>query len=115
MGELSKLYAIGDIIFLGASLVPLGGQNPVEPALWAKPILSGPSYEDFEEIFVHLLKKGGAIIVRSARELGESFNMLLEEPEKARLMGNNAKEVVLSLKGASQRHASVILRLSPNI
>ena len=115
MGELSKLYAIGDIIFLGASLVPLGGQNPVEPALWAKPILSGPSYEDFEEIFVHFLKKGGAIIVRSARELGESFNMLLEEPEKARLMGNNAKEVVLSLKGASQRHASVILRLSPNI
>jgi len=110
IGELSKLYALGDVVFLGASLVPLGGQNPVEPALWAKPIISGPSYEDFEEIFVNLINRGGALIVKTPTELGESINKMLEDPSLAFKIGKNARQAVLSLKGASQRHALLILK-----
>jgi 3-deoxy-D-manno-octulosonic-acid transferase len=46
-GELFKVYSAATIVFCGASLVPLGGQNPLEPAVWGKVVFYGPSMEDF--------------------------------------------------------------------
>ncbi|HDZ90991.1 MAG TPA: hypothetical protein ENH37_10005, partial [Deltaproteobacteria bacterium] len=48
-GELFNIYSVATVVFCGASLVPLGGQNPLEPAAWGRPVLYGPSMEDFQD------------------------------------------------------------------
>ena len=50
IGELQATYSIASIVFCGGSLVPLGGQNILEPAAWGKAVLYGPSMEDFLDL-----------------------------------------------------------------
>lgn len=109
MGELSKVYALADAAFLGSSMVPLGGQNPVEPAIWEKPIITGPSYEDFSYIFEELFRKEAAILVRDKKGLLDAFLALLTDEEKAQTMGRQAKKVIESLRGATKRNVELIL------
>lgn len=109
MGELARIYAVADVVFLGSSLVPLGGQNPVEPAIWSKPIITGPSYEDFAYIYEELLKRRGAVVVRGPEKLQEAFLKLLEDTRLLKEMGKNAKEAVVALAGATQRNLRILL------
>ncbi|MFN3533838.1 MAG: 3-deoxy-D-manno-octulosonic acid transferase [Desulfatiglandales bacterium] len=111
MGELSRIYAVGDVVFLGSSLVPLGGQNPVEPALWEKPIITGSSYEDFSYIFEELFREGSCILVRSERELFQSFLDLLVNPIRAQEIGRKAKLTVERLRGATRRNVELIIQV----
>jgi 3-deoxy-D-manno-octulosonic-acid transferase len=60
-GELFNIYSVATLVFCGASLVPLGGQNPLEPAAWGKPILYGPHMEDFMDAKEMLESTGGSI------------------------------------------------------
>src|SRR5262249_23458847 len=50
MGYLSRLYALADVAVIGGSFVPQGGQNPIEPAAWGKPVLFGPDMHDFPDV-----------------------------------------------------------------
>jgi 3-deoxy-D-manno-octulosonic-acid transferase len=80
-GELFNIYSAGNIAFCGASLVPLGGQNPLEPAAWGTPVFHGPHMEDFSDA-VHLLKKHDADIeVQNASDLAEKVIHYLQNPE----------------------------------
>lgn len=110
-GELFKIYSVGTIVFCGASLVPLGGQNPLEPAAWGKVVLYGPSMEDFLDA-KDLLERGGASVpVSTPGELGEKILYLLGHPEESRAYGDRAREAVLKNQGAAEKHARAIERL----
>lgn len=109
IGELFTVYSIADVVFLGSSMVPLGGQNPVEPAMWEKPIITGPSYEDFSYIFEELIKRNAVTLVRDTKELLKALNELLKDDEKARIMGRRAKEIIEGLRGATERNVELIL------
>ena len=63
MGELASLYAVADVIFVGGSLVPVGGHNVVEPALHAKAVVFGPHMTNFREAAALLLRADAAIQV----------------------------------------------------
>jgi len=110
-GELFKIYSIGTIVFCGASLVPLGGQNPLEPAVWGKVVLYGPYMEDFLDAKDLLERAGACVPVSTARELGEKVLWLLGHPEESRAYGERAREAVLKNQGAAEKHARAIERL----
>jgi 3-deoxy-D-manno-octulosonic-acid transferase len=107
-GELFNIYSIASFVFCGASLVPLGGQNPLEPAVWGKPVLYGPHMEDFLDAKKMLESAGGSMRISDSRELAEIFSNLLENPQKARDMGDRAREAAFQTRAAAHRHADVI-------
>jgi len=110
-GELFKVYSVGTIVFCGASLVPLGGQNPLEPAVWGKTVLYGPSMEDFLDAKDLLERAEASIPVSTPVELGKKILYLLRHPEESKAYGDRAREAVLKNQGAAEKHARAIKRL----
>jgi 3-deoxy-D-manno-octulosonic-acid transferase len=107
MGELKHAYGLSDLVFIGKSMgltpVGVGGQNPLEPAAWSKPILFGPRMENFEEVARDLLGVGGAIKVESEEDLIHEASELLEDREVARQMGTAAFSLIEQSLGAAGR------------
>ena len=108
IGDLFDTYSIGDIIFCGASLVPKGGQNIMEAAVWGKAVLYGPSMEDFKIAKEILEQDNGGIQVSDKDDLYDKIIYLLKNPEELNKMGENAKNAVLANKGASKRNIKLI-------
>jgi 3-deoxy-D-manno-octulosonic-acid transferase len=103
IGALKRLYALADVAFVGGSLSPDGGHNPLEPAAFAKPVLFGPDMRDFHHIAEMLTRAGGARQITPHEPLGKLLLELLTDPASARRMGQRARGVFLSNKGAVQR------------
>ena len=108
MGLLKTLYAVSDIAFIGGSLVKFGGHNPLEPAVFSKPILFGEDMSDFSDISKMLLEAGGAVCVKDAKDLYSVVVSLMENDEKSLEMGKNALSVFTANKGAVQKTVEVI-------
>ncbi len=111
IGELQSTYSIASIVFCGGSLVPLGGQNILEAAVWGKPVFFGPSMEDFLDAKDLLDKTGGGIQVRDGRELAEKALYFFDHPEEAERIGRLAKKAVVLNQGSARKHAMVLQRL----
>lgn len=110
-GELFKLYGIGTINFCGASLVSLGGQNPLEPAAWGKAAFYGPSMEDFLDATDLLESVGGGIQVSSPADFAEKALWFLTHPEELEDRGANAGEALMQNRQSAEKHARVIVKL----
>ena len=110
-GELFRLYSVGTINFCGASLVPLGGQNPLEAAGWGKVVLYGPSMEDFMDAKELLESVEAGIEVSGADALAQKALWLLEHPEALATLGGRARQLVMRNQGAAEKHARVIAGL----
>jgi 3-deoxy-D-manno-octulosonic-acid transferase len=76
IGELMRFYAISDLVFVGGSMVPVGGHNILEPASLSKPVLFGPHMSNFREITSMILKFGGGVQVADEKELEISLRLL---------------------------------------
>ncbi|MBI6953494.1 lipid IV(A) 3-deoxy-D-manno-octulosonic acid transferase [Pseudomonas sp. B21-023] len=103
MGELLFLYALADIAFVGGSLVPTGGHNPLEPAALALPVLMGPHVFNFLEISAMLREAGALQQVDDAEGLAAAVRRLVELPQDARRMGEAGRAVMRANQGALQR------------
>lgn len=108
IGELGRLYAAADVVFVGGSLIPHGGQNMLEPAALGKPTVFGPSYENFIEPVERLLAARGARLVPGEPELERALGELLDRPAEARAMGERGREAMLAARGATARTVAVI-------
>ncbi|MEW5735634.1 MAG: glycosyltransferase N-terminal domain-containing protein [Thermodesulfobacteriota bacterium] len=108
MGDLFSLYAAADLAFCGGSLVPKGGQNVLEPAVWSVPVLFGPHMDDFAESRDLLLAARGGFQVSCAESIVETALGLFSDPIALSAAGKNARSAVLSRRGAAARHAAVI-------
>ncbi len=108
VGELARLYALGDVVFVGGSLQPVGGHNILEPAIYGRPILFGPSMEEFAEIAELFLRRGAALQVRDAGELAARVLELLKDPGLASRLGQAASLTVSSQRGASLRTVGIV-------
>lgn len=113
VGELSTIYGLAAIVFVGGSLISRGGQNIIEPAFWGKPILFGPYVHNFREVVRIFLKKEGACQIRDGKDLKEKLIFFLTHKEKALEMGRRAKDLVLLNQGASGKSAELILKYLP--
>ena len=113
IGVLRSLYALGEMAFVGGSLVPRGGHNPLEPAACGVPVLFGPHMHDFREIARMLLDAGGAKTVDSAAALASAAGDWLRDPERARRAGERARTVFLENRGAVDRTLDALAGLLP--
>ena len=114
IGELRRMYAAADVVFVGKSLVNLGGQNPLEPAALGKAMLFGPHMFNFERIAQMLVQKGGAVEVAGEESLLERTKQLLADSGHRETMGKRAHDVFLANRGAVERTMQVLERfLSP--
>lgn len=111
LGELAGAYAAATVAFVGGSLVPAGGHNPIEPALWGKPVVFGPSMENFRAVARALVDAKAAFQVSSSEELGILLAALLGDPEACRRAGESARELIERERGASARSAAELAAL----
>jgi len=114
IGELAQLYQIATVVFVGGSLVPAGGHNILEPALFGKPVVFGPHMQNFGEIAETFLTNGAAIQVGSAGELEETMVSLVGDPVRRARVGAAARALVESNRGAGDRTLAVIRDLMPS-
>ena len=110
-GELFRLYSVGTVVFCGASLVPLGGQNPLEAAVWGKVVFYGPSMEDFLDAKSLLEEVGAGIPVSSPEMLAEKAIWFIRHPDALKTYGARAREAVIRNQDAAEKHARVIAGL----
>ena len=112
MGELNACYALATLVFVGGSFVPRGGQNILEPAACARPVLFGPYMHNFTESVRVLLGRGGIQVANHA-QLERVMHDLLSNPEQRRELGDLAARQVTAIGGAAERNALCIERLMP--
>jgi len=110
IGELASLYRLADGAFVGGSLVPSGGHNILEPAAFGKIPVFGPSMENFAEIASRFVAADAAIQVESPEDAGVAWIELLRNPERRHKMGENAKHLVDSSRGATDRALAEIFK-----
>lgn len=111
IGQLRSIYGLADLVFVGGSLVPRGGHNPIEPACLGKPILFGPWLFNFQAIADAFLEKGAAILVKDKEDLEAQSLRLLGDPSKRKELGAKAKEVVELSLGATKRNIDLVKEL----
>jgi 3-deoxy-D-manno-octulosonic-acid transferase len=100
VGELAALYALAEVVFVGGSLVPIGGHNVLEPAMRGKPVLVGPHMSNFREGAELLERSGGGLVVKDGPELERELARLLEDRDLARRMGEAARQAFAGRRGA---------------
>jgi 3-deoxy-D-manno-octulosonic-acid transferase len=108
-GVLGSLYAFGDVTYVGGSLVPKGGQNPIEPAAAGKPVLFGPDMRDFPDVANLLISQGGGIRVHNGEELAEQCHRLLSDSGLSAELGEKNRALVEAHRGVTDRLAEEIL------
>jgi 3-deoxy-D-manno-octulosonic-acid transferase len=108
MGPLAHAYALGEVAFVGGSLVPIGGHNVVEPARAARPVIVGPFTATAGDAVERILAGGGGQRVRDAAELARVVLPLLDDPEAARDAGRRAQAAIAAGEGALARHLAII-------
>lgn len=108
LGELLSTYAAADIAFVGGSLVPKGGHNILEPAVFGVPTIVGPHMENFREIFEIFSDARALVPVGTARELADRLAQWAADPSAAMEAGRRAKELLAAFRGATERNAGIV-------
>lgn len=91
MGELGLFFRLADVVFMGKSLVPFGGQNPLEPLKLDRPVLHGPHMANFQDMADHLASSDGAVQVRDEEELRRAVDTLLKDHSRRAELARNGR------------------------
>jgi 3-deoxy-D-manno-octulosonic-acid transferase len=103
VGETGLFYRVAPVVFMGGSLVPHGGQNPIEPARLGAAVLHGPHVRNFMDVYALLGRAGAAGSVPDADALARAVHELLADPARIRAMARAAGEAVAGGAGAVER------------
>ena len=112
IGELASVYAVASVAFVGGSLIPAGGHNPLEPAQFAIPVVMGTHYANFRAI-IDTLVNAEAVKLATNETLVPILEMLLSDHDAASALGVRALEVFHHQSGATARATTALLRLLP--
>ncbi len=111
IGELSGLFPAADVVFMGGSLARRGGHNPLEPALFARPIVTGPHMENFQAIDDQFRAAGASVRIEGPSELAAAVDRLLSDPPAAAAIGRRALACAEERRGATGRAVEEIRKL----
>jgi 3-deoxy-D-manno-octulosonic-acid transferase len=103
MGELMNLYSLGTLVFIGGSLAPVGGHNPLEPLFFKKCVLLGPHMFHFLEISHRLVEVGGAIQVKGKEDLAFHLKRLLSDEGARKAVGEKGYQFLQKHRGATEK------------
>jgi len=101
IGELERVYSLADLVFVGGSLVPHGGQNMLEPASQGRAVLFGPHVDNFDQEASLLLAAGACRTVADEEELERELARLLSDAEERERMGRAGMAAVAAQRGAT--------------
>jgi len=110
-GELMSFYAVADVVFVGKSLTQHGGQNFIEPAMSAKPIIVGSNLENFTAVARDFLEARALVKVSDRDGLARELKVLLENEAHRMALGERAGGLVQIKRGAVKRMADRVLSL----
>ena len=111
IGDLASVYSIADVAFVGGSLVPRGGHNPLEPAQFGVPVVIGPSYENFRDIVARLRAEQAIVIVNNPAELEASLSDCVEHRGRSAELGRRGQSVFKQQQGATARTVEALRSL----
>ena len=114
MGDLRKFYSLSTIIFVGRSLVPMGGSDMAEAAALGKCTIFGPHAFNFKQTVDALLADNGAIMVNNQNDLLQTMQKCLTTPNLAEQIAKNGRNVIKKNQGATQKTIEQIERLLNN-
>lgn len=108
VGDLFTLYGLADLVFVGGSLVPHGGQNLLEPAVWGKVPMYGPHVANFRFAQQLLEEAGAALPVQDGATLLAAARQCLTRPEERQRLGQRGQAALQVHRGAAQRQADLL-------
>jgi 3-deoxy-D-manno-octulosonic-acid transferase len=111
LGELTVFYRLCTAAFVGGSLVPIGGHNILEPAVYAKPLFFGPHMQHYPELARMLCAAGGAVQVVGEDDLYARLVRLLQHPHEGDSMGQHALQALAANRGALQVTSDILTTL----
>ena len=110
IGDLASIYGLATVAFVGGSLVPKGGHNPLEPAQFGVPVVMGPSFENFREV-VEGMRANDAIRTVSPEMAGVMLVAMLQNPGDAQALGERGRMVFEEQAGATARTVQALTAL----
>jgi len=113
LGELAGLYRMAAAAFIGGTLVPTGGHNPLEAARWGVPVAVGPSMENFRQIAREFDQDGAWARVGSPAELAAAWGRWLDQPDEAERVGGKGRALIDRNRGAAERTVAMLNELGP--
>jgi 3-deoxy-D-manno-octulosonic-acid transferase len=113
IGELGLFYALSPVAFIGGSLVPHGGQNPIEAVMHGTVVLTGPKVHNFEEAYEALLAAKACIEVKSEDELKAQARRLLRDEQARKQLVARAQNEVTQMRGALEATLGALLNYMP--
>jgi 3-deoxy-D-manno-octulosonic-acid transferase len=113
IGELGLFYNLVPVAFVGGSLVPHGGQNPVEAIKLGAAVVTGPHWRNFADAYEELLSSGGCVQVSDAKDLATATLLLLEDAQARARMMARAEGAIARMRGALPRTIAEIERFLP--
>lgn len=100
LGELSKIYEIVDVAYIGGSFNSTGGHNPLEAIIYSKPCISGPSIKNFRDIYAILERDSASFVVKNEKEFYNVFEKLLLDNEFYQKISSNCLKCFENQQGA---------------
>ena len=107
IGELNAAYGLADAVFVGRSLVPQGGSNPLEPAGLGKAAVIGPHYENFQDVVDTLVAGGGLVVSQDPMSVIREW--IADDDQRDRVAAA-ALATVAANRGTATRTADLIRR-----
>jgi 3-deoxy-D-manno-octulosonic-acid transferase len=111
MGDLKKFYSIATVVFVGRSLVQMGGSDMMEPTALGKCTIFGPYTFNFKQTVDALLSQQGAILVKDGDELFETIQKCLDDDVLREKTAHSGQQVIKQNQGATQRSITAIIKL----
>jgi 3-deoxy-D-manno-octulosonic-acid transferase len=111
MGDLRKFYSLAGVIFVGRSLVPMGGSDMIEATALGKCTIFGPHAFNFKQAVDDLLKANGAILVKDADELFDAMKKCLTDADYASRIAQNGRQIIRENQGATARTIANISKM----
>jgi len=112
MGELAGLYGLADVVFLGGSLVPIGGHDILQPLFYGKPTLFGPHMHNQQDLAALALAEGAVIQVPNAEQLGREVARLCADDEARNTLRVAAERLLHNNTGAALECAKLLAALA---
>jgi 3-deoxy-D-manno-octulosonic-acid transferase len=113
IGELGLFYNLVPVAFIGGSLIPHGGQNPVEAIKLGAAVITGPHWQNFADAYKELLRAGGCVQVSDAQSLATTALLLLEDAQARERMMARAEGAIARMGGALPRTIAELERFLP--
>lgn len=110
IGDLASMYSLAAVTFVGGSLVPKGGHNPLEPAQFGVPVVTGPSFENFRGV-VEAMRAAEAIRIVPPERLADTLIALLQDTANAKALGERGRTAFRAQAGATARTVQALVAL----